>query len=516
LLLILGATDLAQQSMERASCRPHNADVAWILMSSVLVLGMFPGLAFFEAGLLRGKNTTSIITQVFTGLTILCVMWVAFGYSLTFGDDHFGLIGDFNKAFFLNTSFKDCYPGTRIPTALQELFQLKFACITPLLMTGAFAERMAWKPFMLLMVLWEIFVYYPVGHWMWHPEGWLALLGAQDFAGGIVIHETAGVSSLVVVYVLGQRRGFDKYKGEFPYSSLPFAAIGVTLLWTGWFGFNGGSALASNAVAIHAVVNSQIGAAVCAVVWLRISTLRHGYPSMIALLNGAIAGLAGITPACGYISPPGAFVLGIILGISTYASAIFLKHRLALDDALDVSSVHGVAGVIGALFIGVAAQSAISGSGNGFLIDGSFRLLFNQCVALVAVGAWSGAVTYGVLQTIALWTPLRVTAEQERVGLDEALHFEPIMHEDHGTCHHIDGENGGETLPEAMPASALTRRPSALISMPRRLPSYGSTSATVSGNRNANTSQGAPAVPLPDEFGTVVEGSHETDEEAEE
>eukprot|EP00758_Cryptobia_borreli_P002827 Tbor_TRINITY_DN3325_c0_g1::TRINITY_DN3325_c0_g1_i1::g.23535::m.23535/K03320/amt, AMT, MEP; ammonium transporter, Amt family len=341
-------------------CTPKSSDISWMLISTVLVLGMLPGLAFFEAGLLRSKNTISISVQIFSGMTVLCTMWIAFGYSLSFSEGN-AFIGDFRNAGLLKVSYVDCYVGTVIPSALHALFQMMFAAITPLLMTGAFAERLAWRPFIILMVCWEILVYYPVCHWMWGVDGWLLKMGAQDFAGGIVIHVTAGASSLVSVLMLGRRHDFHKHRGEAPYSSLPIACIGAALLWTGWFGFNGGSTFAAGELAVRVVINSQVAASVCSCCFLIVSLVRKGRPSMIQILNGAIAGLAGITPCAGYVSLGPVFGCAFVLAVTAQASMWLVKHKLQIDDALDVSCVHGVPGLIGALWSGFFADISVGG-----------------------------------------------------------------------------------------------------------------------------------------------------------
>jgi ammonium transporter, Amt family len=406
-------------------CVAEDSDVSWVLISSVLVLGMMPGLAFFEAGLLRAKNTTSVVIQIFSGAALMPVLWILFGYSLTLGSNtRGGFIGDFSKALFIGVQYDDCYNGLSIPEALYGLFQMMFATITPLLMTGAYAERLAFRPYLIYSVLWEILVYYPVAHWIWGPGGWLANMGAQDFAGGIVIHTTAGVSSLVAVLMLGQRRDFHKHHGEAPYSSLPLTSIGATMLWTGWFGFNGGSALQAGQSAVHAVMNSQTAAVVCSTCFLFYFMIRTGKASLLQCINGAIAGLAGVTPASGYITVPSAFILGIILAISAQVSIFILKHKLKIDDALDVSSVHGVPGLIGALYIGFAGDSSVGGA-DGLVFGGGGKLLGVQLLACVVASVWSGVFTYAILKFISLYYPLRVDDHGERLGLDHHQHDEP-------------------------------------------------------------------------------------------
>lgn len=410
----------------------RDADVSWVTMASVLVLGMFPGLAFFEAGLLRRKNTTSILAQVFFGLAVQTVMWFICGFSLTFGPDAggAGFIGNLDYGLFLNVNIANCHAGSSIPTSLFALFQLMFAAITPLLITGSIAERMTFKSFIPFVLLWEFFVYYPIAHWIFDPHGWLARLGAQDFAGGIVIHTTAGAASLVAVFLLGRRAGYDKHGGHFPYSSLPLACIGATLLWTGWFGFNGGSALGANSVAVAAVMNSQIAAATCSVVFTALTTWRDPAHrvSLIAIINGAVAGLAGITPASGYVSPLSAFILGILLALAAWGSVWLLKHKLHLDDALEVSAVHGIPGVVGALFIGFAGQRSINSAGaDGLFIrgGGSGKLLGVQILAILITLIWTVFWTVAILKLLAkLLGGIRVSDEHEQRGLAVAEHGE--------------------------------------------------------------------------------------------
>jgi Amt family ammonium transporter len=458
-------------------CTPRAGDIAWMLMATGLVLGMFPGVAFFELGLLRKKNTTSILAQIFCGLPILSTMWIMFGYSLTFGPDAggAGVIGDFSRAWFAKLSFDSCFNGdVQIPEPLYGLFQLMFACITPLLMTGSFAERLAWKPFIFLMIFWEILVYYPIAHWMWSENGWLNQLGAQDFAGGIVIHTTAGVSALVICKILGKRHNFKKYGGNFPYSSLPLAGVGATLLWTGWFGFNGGSALGANSTAISAVLNSQIGASVSAVVLVCVVWKQTGKPSTIAMLNGAIAGLAGITPASGFITPVSAFVLGVLLGASVEVGVHFVKHKWEIDDALDVSVVHGLTGIIGSLYIGIAGDASISGA-NGLVATAGtdWMLMGVQTLAVVIAAVWAGFWSFVIMMVIRRFTPLRISHVNELRGLDAAIHFETASFADsevafgHGNeATHLVSHGQKDLRPEARMSANNNNTRASLASAP--------------------------------------------------
>jgi Amt family ammonium transporter len=433
-----------------APCAEVDGDISWVLISSVLVLGMMPGLAFFEAGLLRAKNTTSILIQVFCGLAVMSMMWVCIGFTLSLTEaTNGGFIGTLSNSFLIDVSFDDCYSDTKIPTALYALFQMMFAAITPLLMTGAYAERMAFRPFLCFTMLWELLVYYPVAHWIWSPNGWLANQGVQDFAGGIVIHTTAGMSALAVASYIGKRVDFASHKGEAPYSSLPLACIGASLLWAGWFGFNGGSALQAGRVALHAVMNSQIAASICSCTFLMIHVIRTGSPSLVACINGAIAGLAGITPASGYITPPAAIFLGALLAIFSSVAIYITKHRLEIDDALDVFSVHGVPGIVGAVFIGFCGNSRISGA-DGLLSGGGFRLLGWQVLAVVVSGAWAVLWSLLILRALERFTRIRLDHDQETVGLDQADHDEFAWGLLHAEL--ISDANREEDLPVPQPA----------------------------------------------------------------
>jgi len=407
---------------------PDTGDTTWVLLSTILVLGMMPALAFFEAGLLRSKNTLSIITQIVSGIVVLTVMWQAFGYSLTFGPSQHGIIGNLNHAFLMGVSYKDCSPNAPyIPSAAYAMFMMMFANITPLLMTGAYAERVKYKAFILFTVFWEIIVFYPVAHWIW-GGGWLARMGIQDFAGGIVIHTSAGVGGLVCALYLGKRSGFEKYGGEFPPSNIPLAALGAALLWMGWFGFNAGSALAAGDVATSAVASTQIGGSFSAIVWIVLSWLK-GKPTTVAVLNGVIAGLAGITPASGYINNQYSIGLGVVLGLASYFSVVLLKHKLHIDDALDVSSVHGLTGIIGAIAIGFCGQSSINSKGaDGVFYNGGGRLLGVQVLGVVVVGAWAALVTFALLFLINKFVGLKIDESEEELGLDLVEHGEYAYH----------------------------------------------------------------------------------------
>lgn len=388
-----------------------------------------PALAFFEAGLLGSKNTTSIIAQVMGGLAMLTLLWVLVGYTLAFSGTG-AIIGNLDAVFMSGVSYEDCDPThPYIPAMAYALFQMMFAAITPLLMTGAFAERLRWRAFVPFILLWSLVVYYPVAHWIW-GGGWLASMGAQDFAGGIVVHVTAGTGSLVTAWYIGPRISVRNNEAPDPPSNLPLAALGAALLWMGWFGFNAGSALSAGPLAVHTCLNTQVAASACAVVWTVLSTpwcrkehLQQG-PSVVAILNGAVAGLAGVTPASGFITLPSAMVLGLGLGLATYFGCVHW-HRTGIDDALDVTIVHGLSGLIGSLYIGIAGSSAVNSAGADGLIYGGTSLIGYQAVAVAAVAAWSMLATGLILVALdKLLGGLRHKEEEESIGLDKKEHEE--------------------------------------------------------------------------------------------
>jgi len=401
-----------------------SGDTTWVLVSTILVLGMMPALAFFEAGLLRSKNTSSLISQIIGGLVVLGFIWDVIGYSLVFGPTLGGFIGNLDHFLLLGVDYDSCSNNRTIPDAAFALFMMMFAVITPLLITGAIAERVKWKSFFILMISWEILIFYPIAQWMW-GGGWLQKLGALDFAGGIVIHTSAGTGSFVLAKLLGKRKGFDSCQGEFPPSNLPMAALGAALLWMGWFGFNAGSALQAGSLATSAVASTQIAACSSGMVWLILSWIKNK-PSSVALINGVVAGLAGITPASGYINSQWTILVGLIVGLASYFSAIFVKRNLKIDDALDVSSVHGVTGIIGSLSIGFFSQHDINLQVNNGVVfgDHSFKLLGIQLLAVLVTMVYSGVVTFIIGMVIQKTIGLRITEDEEDQGLDYVEHRE--------------------------------------------------------------------------------------------
>jgi len=398
-------------------------DTAWMLVAGSLVLLMIPALGLFESGLLRKKNAVSVFMQIFFGLALLSVMWFVFGFSLAFGpDDSGGLMGNMDWVFLKGVPWEDAldYAPT-IPGVLFVKFQLMFAAITPLLLTGTIAERMKFSSFIIFIASWSILIYYPLVHWIW-GGGWLAEIGVVDFAGGIVIHTSVGMGALAAALVLGRRRFFGPAI-EIPHS-IPLAVTGSALLWLGWFGFNAGSALASGSLAGNTVIVTHMASSVSALIWVGLSWMRSGKPSVIAAVNGAIAGLAGITPASGFVSVEHSFVIGIAIGIASYSTLVIFKEKLKIDDALDVSSVHGTAGIIGSLAIGIFASSAINPGGPNGLLFGNPEQLAIQAFGVGVAGALGFGGTFLIMKVLDFLVGVRVSPEVEDAGLDISEHAE--------------------------------------------------------------------------------------------
>lgn len=397
------------------------ADTAWILVATTLVLFMtLPGLALFYSGLVRNKNALSILVQCFAITGVVSVLWVAAGYGLAFGDggSFQAVIGSLGKAWFSGIG-RDSLTGS-IPETLFALFQMTFAIITPALVIGGYAERVKFSVVLWFSGLWLLLVYVPVAHWIW-GGGWLAKLGVMDFAGGIVVHVNAGMAALVCALVIGKRRGFPQV--PMPPHSLPLAVAGAGMLWVGWFGFNGGSALAANGTATMAVLCTHLGAATGALAWMLVEWWRYGKPSVLGVITGMVAGLGTITPASGYVGVGGALAIGLIAGVVCFFATQLLKRGLKLDDSLDVSPVHGVGGVIGSLLTGVFA--AVSLGGSGFSVQQSIGAQLGvQALGIGVTMLWCGAVTWVLLKLLDVTLGLRVTEEQESEGLDLAEHGE--------------------------------------------------------------------------------------------
>ena len=397
-------------------------DTAWMIVSTALVMLMTPGLAFFYGGLVRRKNVLSIMMQCLMLLGVMSIQWVVFGYSLAFGPDHGGFIGDFSWAALIGVGAEPNadYAAT-IPHTLFMVFQMMFAVLTPALIIGAFAERMKFSAFLLFSVLWATIVYDPMAHWVWGVGGWLRDLGALDFAGGTVVHINAGMAALAAALVLGKRKG---YPDTSPPHNLPFAILGAALLWFGWFGFNAGSALGANGLSVSAFVATQLGAAAAAVAWAAVEWIKGKRPTALGTISGAVAGLVAVTPAAGFVTPLGALGIGALAGLVCYLAAVVMKGRLGYDDSLDAFGVHGIGGMLGALLTGFWATTVINPAGADGVFHGNGRLLLWQFVALVVCAAYSFVLSYGLLKLVDKVVGLRVSEENEGIGLDLTQHSE--------------------------------------------------------------------------------------------
>jgi len=393
-------------------------DTAFMLVATALVLIMTPGLAFFYGGLVGRKNVGAIMMQSFVSLGVTTVLWVTVGFSLCFGPSISGVIGHPSEFFMMSgIAPGDIQPGLGIPVLLFAAYQLMFAIITPALITGAFANRMKFKAYVAFLIAWQLLVYYPFVHMIW-GGGWMAQYGVLDFAGGIVVHALAGFAALAAVFFLGKRRVAEPEP-----HNIPFVALGTALLWFGWFGFNAGSALAVNAVTSLAFINTQIGGAFAAVTWMILDWRLKGKPTLVGLCVGAVAGLATVTPAAGFVSPQGAMVIGILAGSIPYAAVAF-RQKKKWDDALDVWGVHGIGGVVGILALGLLASTAMNPAGADGLLNGNSSFFMKELVGALVGVAWAFIVTYLLLWLINKVTPVRVSDAEEQAGLDSALHGE--------------------------------------------------------------------------------------------
>ena len=400
------------------------ANTAWILTATALVLFMtIPGLSLFYAGLVRAKNVLSILMQCFAITALISVIWLVVGYSIAFGPAENGFWGGLDKAF-LNGVTRDSVWGN-IPESLFIAFQMTFAIITPALIVGAFAERMKFSSMLLFSGLWSLLVYFPVCHWVWAEHGWLFQMGLIDFAGGTVVHVTAGIAAVITAVTLGKRQGF-LVTPMMPHN-LTMTITGAGMLWVGWFGFNAGSALAANGSAGMALLATHISAAAGALTWMCIEWVRHGKPSGLGAVTGMVAGLATITPASGSVGAAGGLLIGIMGGAICFTATYYLKHKVKIDDSLDVFPVHGVGGILGTFMAGIlVSQNLGVFSGNGYA-DGMAMgsQLGVQVIGILATGAYTAVVTIILLKVVAALTSgLRVSADEEQVGLDISDHDE--------------------------------------------------------------------------------------------
>ena len=422
----------------------NSGDTAWMIVATALVLLMtIPGLALFYGGLVRRKNVLNIMMQSFMITAVISIEWVACGYSMAFGPSNGVLapfIGGFHWAFLHGIHINDLSPyfishsqptgkiingvpvmiGT-IPHIVFILFQMMFAVITPALIIGAFAERIKFKGFLIFSVLWALVVYNPVAHWVWSSDGWLAKLGALDFAGGTVVHINAGIAALVMAIMLKKRRDYQGH--AIPAHNIPFVAIGAALLWFGWFGFNAGSGLAADGLAASAFLVTQIATAAAAFTWAVLDWIIGKKPTLVGVATGAVAGLVAITPASGFVDVTGALIIGVVVSLVCFYMVAYVKPKLGYDDTLDAFGVHGVGGIIGALLTGLLATPAIQAAYKGAFYGNVHQIV----VQLIAVGAtivYSGVGTFILFKIVDKIFGLRVSEQQEALGLDESMHGE--------------------------------------------------------------------------------------------
>ena len=400
----------------------NNGDTAWLLVSAALVMLMTPGLAMFYGGMVRRKNILGTVMQSFILIGVISIEWMLVGYSFAFGPDLGGIIGDLSW-FGLNgvgtLPFKG-YAAT-VPHQAFMIYQMMFAVITPALISGAFAERFKFSTYLVFTLLWALLVYNPVAHWMWGIGGWLREFGALDFAGGTVVHLTAGVSALAAALLVGKRKGYG-HDNLAPHD-LPMTVLGAAILWFGWFGFNAGSALAADGLSSSAFVATHMSAAAATVSWMLTEWYHRGKPTVLGAASGCIAGLGTITPASGFVTPPAALAIGLVAGVVCY-SAVMLKVKFSYDDSLDVVAVHGVGGILGTLATGLFATVAVNAGGSNGLFYGNPRQLAIQALAVGVILVYSFVATYVILRLLEKTMGLRVTDEQEVMGLDLSQHGE--------------------------------------------------------------------------------------------
>jgi Amt family ammonium transporter len=396
----------------------NSGDTAWVLMSTALVLLMtIPGLAFFYGGLVRRKNVLSILMQCFIILCVISLQWVLFGYSLAFGPDFHGIIGNLSWA---GLSGVGPLPNTdyaaTIPHSVFMIFQMMFAVITPALIIGAYAERVKFPAFLLFTILWATFVYDPLAHWVWGTGGWLKNLGALDFAGGIVVHVSSGISALVLALMLGRRIGYN-HKPIRPHN-LPFTVLGAALLWFGWFGFNAGSALAADGLAANAFITTNTATAAAGLTWALIEWWHNGTPTILGTVTGAVAGLVAITPACGFVNPMNALIIGMMVAVVCYLAVSVIKGKIGYDDSLDAFGVHGVGGIFGTLATGIFAQKAVNAAGNDGLLFGNVHQFLVQCFIVIVTVIFAAIMTFIIFKIVDALIGMRVEEKNEIVGLD--------------------------------------------------------------------------------------------------
>ena len=402
------------------------ADICWMLMSSALVLLMTPGLAFFYGGMVSKKNVISTMLQSFIATGLISVFWVVCGYSLAFGDSIGGIIGNPASFFFMNgVNAGPPWPvAPTIPLLLFAFFQLKFAIITPALVVGATAERIRFKSYVFFMVLFSLFIYAPIAHWNWHPEGFLAKLGVLDFAGGTVVHISAGCAALAGAIVL-KRRKVHITKEEVRPARIPYVLLGTGLLWFGWFGFNAGSAMAANGLAVHAFATTNTASAAAGLSWIFFDTLTGRKPSALGFCIGAVVGLVAITPGAGFVGLPQSIFIGFIAAVCSNL-AVHWKGKTTIDDTLDVFPCHGIGGIVGMLLTGVFANKNVNPAGNNGLLFGGSEFFLHQLTGCIVVVAYSLIMGFVLFKLVDILYPMRVTEGEEELGLDLTQHDEKL------------------------------------------------------------------------------------------
>jgi len=439
LLALLSTTISAQTPTNTIAPSINSGDTAWMIVATAFVLLMtIPGLALFYGGLVRRKNVLTVFMQCFIIVAVISIEWVVCGYSLSFGSSKGFLapfIGNFDWAFLNNIKITDLSPyfishsqigldgkatGT-IPHIIFIMYQGMFAVITPALIIGAFAERINFKGFLVFTILWSIFIYNPVAHWVWSTDGWLYKLGALDFAGGTVVHVNAGIAAIVTAVMLGKRRDYKQH--AIPPHNITYVVMGAGLLWVGWFGFNAGSGLAADGLAANALMVTHIAAAAAALTWVLLDWIIDKRPTVVGISTGAVAGLVAITPAAGFVGVPGALAIGVIVSIICFCMVAYVKPKLGYDDSLDAFGVHGIGGIIGAILTGVFAtplvQSAYSGA-----IYGNYHQVYVQFLAVLSTIIFSGIGTYILFKITEKTVGIRATDKHEAIGLDESQHGE--------------------------------------------------------------------------------------------
>jgi Amt family ammonium transporter len=440
-LMVLTITTVSAQTVGSILKPEVNAgDTAWMIVATALVLFMsIPGLALFYGGLVRGKNVLNIFMQVFSIVAVISIEWIVVGYSNAFGSSSFDFLkpyfGGFHWAFLNNIKIGDLSPyfithsqiaadGStvgKIPHIVFIMFQGMFAVITPALIIGAFAERINFKGFLVFSILWSLFIYNPVAHWVWSVDGWLYKLGALDFAGGTVVHINAGIAAIVTALMLGKRRD---YKGHaLPPHNIPFVVIGASMLWVGWFGFNAGSGLAADGLAGNALMVTHLAAATAAITWALLEWLIDKRPTIVGISTGAVAGLVAITPASGFVGVGGALVIGIAVSVVCFVMVAYVKPKLGYDDTLDAFGVHGIGGMLGAILTGIFASPFIQSAYSGAFY-GNFHQLWVQLIAVLTTILYSGIGTFVLFKITDKMIGLHVSEKNEAIGLDESQHGE--------------------------------------------------------------------------------------------